>query len=144
MARHLDALTASTLKNLRAQWWDSQFSEFLQETLRPRPGTRILRGAVAAAHVEYAGAGPRLQRFVQELRELRVPPLRAQVLQRRGGEGVEVTGHGDSGVLLSYRQVGNRPALQIILIRDDMSYQNEMVSPKPFRVSLILQWCCGC
>jgi SAM-dependent methyltransferase len=42
MARHLDALTASTLKNLRAQWWDAQFSEFLQETLKPRPGTRIL------------------------------------------------------------------------------------------------------
>jgi len=42
MARHLDALTASTLKNLRAQWWDEQFSEFLQETLKPRPGTRIL------------------------------------------------------------------------------------------------------
>src|SRR6201982_785906 len=36
------ALTASTLKNLRAQWWDAQFSEFLQETLKPRPGTRIL------------------------------------------------------------------------------------------------------
>jgi SAM-dependent methyltransferase len=42
MARHLDALTAPTLKNLRAQWWDTQFSEFLQETLKPRPGTRIL------------------------------------------------------------------------------------------------------
>jgi SAM-dependent methyltransferase len=42
MARHLDALTASTLKNLRGQWWDAQFSDFLQETLKPRPGTRIL------------------------------------------------------------------------------------------------------
>jgi SAM-dependent methyltransferase len=42
MARHLDALTAATLKNLRAQWWDAQFSEFLRETLKPRPGTRIL------------------------------------------------------------------------------------------------------
>ena len=42
MARHLDALTASTLKHLRGQWWDAQFSEFLQETLKPRPGTRIL------------------------------------------------------------------------------------------------------
>lgn len=42
MARHLDALTASTLKNLRAQWWDAQFSDFLQDTLKPRPGTRIL------------------------------------------------------------------------------------------------------
>ncbi len=42
MARHVDALTAATLKNLREQWWDAQFSEFLHETLRPRPGTRIL------------------------------------------------------------------------------------------------------
>ena len=42
MPRHLDALTSSTLKNLRAQWWDAQFSEFLHETLKPRPGTRIL------------------------------------------------------------------------------------------------------
>ena len=42
MARHVDALTAATLKNLREQWWDSEFSSFLQETLRPRPGNRIL------------------------------------------------------------------------------------------------------
>ena len=42
MARHVDALTAATLKNLREQWWDFQFSEFLHDTLRPRPGTRIL------------------------------------------------------------------------------------------------------
>lgn len=42
MARHVDALTAATLKNLREQWWDTEFSGFLQETLRPRPGNRIL------------------------------------------------------------------------------------------------------
>jgi ubiquinone/menaquinone biosynthesis C-methylase UbiE len=42
MARHVDALTAATLKDLREQWWDAEFSDFLQETLRPRPGTRIL------------------------------------------------------------------------------------------------------
>ena len=42
MARHVDALTSPTLKNLREQWWDSEFSSFLQETLRPRPGNRIL------------------------------------------------------------------------------------------------------
>jgi protein-L-isoaspartate O-methyltransferase len=38
----VDALTAPTLKHLRDRWWDSDFSEFLRETLRPRPGTRIL------------------------------------------------------------------------------------------------------
>jgi SAM-dependent methyltransferase len=42
MARHVDALTAATLRDLREQWWDAEFSEFLQDTLRPRPGTRIL------------------------------------------------------------------------------------------------------
>ena len=42
MPRHVDALTAPTLKHLRDRWWDSDFSEFLRETLRPRPGTRIL------------------------------------------------------------------------------------------------------
>jgi SAM-dependent methyltransferase len=42
MPRHVDALTAPTLKHLREHWWDSDFSEFLRETLRPRPGTRIL------------------------------------------------------------------------------------------------------
>ncbi len=42
MVRHVDALTAATLKNLRGEWWDAQFSDFLQETLKPRPGTRIL------------------------------------------------------------------------------------------------------
>ncbi len=42
MARHIDVLTATTLKNLREQWWDAEFSDFLQETLQPRPGTRIL------------------------------------------------------------------------------------------------------
>ena len=42
MARQVDALIAATLKNVREQWWDATFSEFLQETLRPRPGNRIL------------------------------------------------------------------------------------------------------
>jgi SAM-dependent methyltransferase len=38
----IDALTSATLKHLREQWWDSEFTEFLAETLRPRPGNRIL------------------------------------------------------------------------------------------------------
>jgi precorrin-6B methylase 2 len=42
MARHVDVLTSATLKNLREQWWDAEFSEFLRETLHPRPGNRIL------------------------------------------------------------------------------------------------------
>jgi SAM-dependent methyltransferase len=42
MAGQLDALVSPTLKCLREQWWDPNFAEFLRETLRPRPGTRIL------------------------------------------------------------------------------------------------------
>lgn len=38
----VDALASPTLKHLREQWWDDEFTEFLVETLRPRPGNRIL------------------------------------------------------------------------------------------------------
>jgi SAM-dependent methyltransferase len=42
MSRDLDALTSSTLKHLRDHWWNDAFTAFLEETLRPRPGKRIL------------------------------------------------------------------------------------------------------
>lgn len=42
MYSSVDALTSPTLKHLREQWWDDEFTAFLAETLRPRPGTRIL------------------------------------------------------------------------------------------------------
>ncbi len=42
MSRDLDALTSSTLKHLREHWWDDTFTGFLEETLKPRPGKRIL------------------------------------------------------------------------------------------------------
>ena len=38
----IDALVSPTLKHLREQWWDDEFTEFLVETLKPRPGNRIL------------------------------------------------------------------------------------------------------
>ena len=37
-----DALTSATLKHLREAWWDDAFTAFLEETLAPRPGNRIL------------------------------------------------------------------------------------------------------
>jgi SAM-dependent methyltransferase len=40
--RELDALSSSTLKHLREQWWTDTFTEFLVETLRPRAGKHIL------------------------------------------------------------------------------------------------------
>ena len=38
----IDGLTSPTLKHLREHWWDDEFTSFLKETLRPRPGNRIL------------------------------------------------------------------------------------------------------
>jgi ubiquinone/menaquinone biosynthesis C-methylase UbiE len=38
----IDSLTSPTLKHLRERWWNDEFTEFLAETLRPRPGNRIL------------------------------------------------------------------------------------------------------
>ena len=42
MNRGIDVLTSPTLKNLRTDWWNEAFAEFLQETLRPKPGKQIL------------------------------------------------------------------------------------------------------
>jgi len=43
MGNHgIDALTSPTLKHLREHWWDDGFTSFLKETLKPRPGNRIL------------------------------------------------------------------------------------------------------
>ncbi len=38
----IDVLTSATLKHLREHWWSDDFTAFLRETLRPRPGNRIL------------------------------------------------------------------------------------------------------
>ena len=38
----IDGLISPTLKDLRERWWDDEFTEFISETLRPRPGNRIL------------------------------------------------------------------------------------------------------
>jgi SAM-dependent methyltransferase len=42
MSREIDALTSATLRHLRDRWWNDAFTAFLEETLRPRPGKRIL------------------------------------------------------------------------------------------------------
>ncbi len=38
----IDALTSATLKQLREHWWNDDFTDFIREMLRPRPGNRIL------------------------------------------------------------------------------------------------------
>lgn len=42
MTAPIDGFTSATLKDLRERWWNDEFTEFLAETLRPRPGNRIL------------------------------------------------------------------------------------------------------
>lgn len=42
MSFALDTFVSPTLKHLREEWWDAEFTEFLAETLRPRAGNRIL------------------------------------------------------------------------------------------------------
>ncbi len=42
MTRDVDGLTSATLKHLRERWWDDAFTEFVRDTLQPRPGRRIL------------------------------------------------------------------------------------------------------
>lgn len=42
MSREIDILTSATLKHLRERWWDASFTAFLQGTLQPRAGNRIL------------------------------------------------------------------------------------------------------
>ena len=60
MSRALDALTSSTLKHLREEWWNDAFSEFLEETLRPKPGKRILDVGCGTGTAEGALARLRL------------------------------------------------------------------------------------
>jgi SAM-dependent methyltransferase len=42
LAREIDILTTPVLKHLRDRWWDAAFTEFVRDTLHPRPGDRIL------------------------------------------------------------------------------------------------------
>jgi ubiquinone/menaquinone biosynthesis C-methylase UbiE len=42
VSREIDVLTSATLKHLRDRWWDASFTAFLQDTLQPRAGNRIL------------------------------------------------------------------------------------------------------
>ena len=42
MTAPIDGFKSATLKDLRERWWTDDFTEFLAETLRPRPGNRIL------------------------------------------------------------------------------------------------------
>ena len=63
MSRDLDALTSSTLKHLREHWWDDAFTGFLEETLKPRPGKRILDVGCGTGTAEISLARLRLSQM---------------------------------------------------------------------------------
>ena len=63
MSRDLDALTSSTLKHLREHWWDDSFTGFLEETLKPRPGKRILDVGCGTGTAEVSLARLRLSQM---------------------------------------------------------------------------------
>jgi SAM-dependent methyltransferase len=54
MTAAIDALTSPTLKHLREAWWDDAFTNFLAETLKPRPGNRILDVGCGEGQAEVA------------------------------------------------------------------------------------------
>jgi SAM-dependent methyltransferase len=55
--REIDALTSATLKHLRDRWWDASFTQFLQDTLQPRAGNRILDVGCGAGKAEVSLGG---------------------------------------------------------------------------------------
>jgi SAM-dependent methyltransferase len=63
MSRDLDALTSSTLKHLREHWWNEAFTGFLEETLRPRPGKRLLDVGCGTGTAEVSLARLRLSQM---------------------------------------------------------------------------------
>ncbi len=86
-----DALSSPTLKHLREEWWNDEFTEFLQETLRPRPGNRLLdvgcrRGVAEVAigrlqlsQVRLVGIDLRFDHVVEAKREVESHNVRASL-----------------------------------------------------------------
>ena len=90
----IDTLTSPTLKHLREQWWNDDFTEFLSETLRPRPGNRILDvgcgeglgevaiGRLHLSQIRLVGVDIVLEKVVQARAETRAHNQRASFAAR--------------------------------------------------------------
>jgi ubiquinone/menaquinone biosynthesis C-methylase UbiE len=84
MMRDLDALTSSTLKHLREHWWNDAFTSFLEETLRPRPGKRILDVGCGTGTAEASLARMRVSQLQMVGVDLVVDRLREADAAARG------------------------------------------------------------
>ena len=84
MSRELDALTSSTLKHLREQWWTDAFTAFLVETLRPRAGKRILDVGCGTGTAEVSLARLRLSQVELFGVDLLVERVKAAAATTRG------------------------------------------------------------
>lgn len=78
----LDILSSPTLKHLRERWWNDDFTAFLRNTLRPRPGNRILDVGCGAGTAEvHLGRSqlPQTRLFGVDLRADKVVAARKEV-----------------------------------------------------------------
>src|SRR5918994_1380395 len=98
MIATIDALISPTLKHLRERWWNDEFTEFLTETLRPRPGNRILDVGCSA------GAGE------VRIGRLHVSQLRLYGVDLKVGEAV-AAGPGGAGHNIAARGDTSDPAV---------------------------------
>jgi SAM-dependent methyltransferase len=84
MSREIDALTSSTLRHVRERWWNDSFTSFLEETLRPRPGKRILHVGCGTGTGEVSLSRLRLSQMQMFGVDLLVQRLRQAMEATRG------------------------------------------------------------
>jgi len=85
----IDGLASATIKHLREAWWDEDFTEFLAETLRPRPGNRILDVGCGEGLAEVAIGRLRVSQLALVGVDL-VPDKVRQALQETAGHNQRV------------------------------------------------------
>ena len=59
----IDTLASPTLKHVRERWWNEEFTNFLLDTIRPRPGNRILDVGCGTGMAEISIARLRLSQI---------------------------------------------------------------------------------
>lgn len=84
MTHAIDALTSPALKHLREQWWDEAFTAFLEDTLEPTPGKRILDVGCGTGTAEIGLARLRMSQVQLFGVDLLVDRVRAALASTRG------------------------------------------------------------